>query len=102
MIRFPLKTAYAFLEAHGLSTEARRIRVTPDRFGVLRIAIVLDLLRCKALLDTFVADWWPKGSSSEGRRHTSTLVRIYSRYNESKKLTQNVDMVIVESHRIAA
>jgi hypothetical protein len=102
MIRFPLKIAYAFLEAHGLSTEAHNIRVTPDRFGVLRIAIMLDLLRCKALLDTFIADWWPNGASSEARRRTSSLVRIHNRYNKAKELTQKDDVAIVESRRIAA
>jgi hypothetical protein len=102
MTRCPLKTAYTFLQAHELSTEAHRVKETPDRFGVLRSAMVLDLLRRKALLDTFIADWWPSGASSEGRRRMSSLVRIYNRYKHCKDISQKGEVVIVKSHQMAA
>jgi len=81
---FPLKKAYAFLKGQGLPDEAQGIRVTRDRFGVLRSAKALVLLQCEALLEMFIADWWPSGSSPEGRRHINSLWRVYERYKKSK------------------
>jgi hypothetical protein len=81
---FPLKKAYAFLRAQGLPDEAQGIRISRDRFGVLRSAKAVVLLRCKALLEKFIADWWPSGSSPEGRRHINSLARLYERSMKSK------------------
>jgi hypothetical protein len=82
---FPLKKAYVFLQAQGLLTEAQRIRVSRDRFSVLRKAMTVALLQRKALLEKFIADWWPIGSSPEGRRHLNAFARIYERWKKSKE-----------------
>jgi hypothetical protein len=84
---FPVKKAYVFAEAEGLLTEVQHIRVSRDRFGVLRSVMMVALLQRKALLDKFIADWWPNGSSLEGRRHLNAFARIYKRCKKSKKLS---------------
>jgi len=91
---FPLKKAYVFLEAEGLLTEAQHIRVCRDRFGVLRSVLMVALLRRKALLDKFIADWWPTGSSLEGRRHLNAFARIYERCKKSKEAIEQIDRLI--------
>jgi hypothetical protein len=82
---FPLKKAYVFLEAQGLLTEAHRIRVSPNRFTVLRSAMMVAVLQRKALLDRFIADWWPNGSLPEGQRQLNAFARIYGRWKKSNE-----------------
>ena len=86
---FPLKKAYAFLKGQGLPNEAWGIRLSRDRFGVLRSAKAVVLLQCRSLLEKFIADWWPSGSSPEGRRHINSLVRLYERSIKSKDATEH-------------
>ena len=81
---FPLKKAYVFLEAEGLLPEAQRIRVSLDRFGMLRSVMMVALLQRKALLDKFIACWWPNGLSPKGRRYLKAFARIYERCKKSK------------------
>jgi hypothetical protein len=82
---FPLKKAYIFLEAHGLLTEAERIRASTNRFSILRSAMMVAVLQRNALLAKFVTDWWSNGSLPEGRRHLNALARIYERWKKSKE-----------------
>ena len=47
-------------------------------------------LQRKGLLEKFIADWWPNGSSPEGRRRINSLARV-ERYNKSKEATKETE-----------
>lgn len=80
----PLRSAYPFLEAHGLQAEAQAIRSTPVRMGsytsTLRRGMVADLLKRKELLEQFVVECWPGGGTDRGKRRIERYLRLYTRF----------------------
>lgn len=80
----PLRSAYPFLDANGLQTEAQAIRSTPVRMGgytsSIRRGMVADLLKRHGLLDRFVAERWPGGGTDRGKRRIERYLRLYARF----------------------
>ena len=80
----PLKLAYSFLKANGLATEVGAIRTSPERLGsyttTLRRAKIVNLLREKALLRSFIETSWRFALTPAGQKWVARYDQIFSRY----------------------
>lgn len=89
----PLRPAYAFLEAHGLGTQAEEIRKSRERLGsyttTLKRAKIAALLQREGLLNQFVAAHWPNGSTPKGKQLLERFARIYERYTNAGAIVDN-------------
>jgi len=85
--RLPLKLAYSFLQSNGRAKEATEIRESKAKLGsydsTLRRARVLTELTRNHLLDRFIAEHWPYGTTPDGQKEVKRLNRIYERYQKS-------------------
>jgi hypothetical protein len=69
-----VNSMYAFATTNGLEAEAERIRNMPvhqwvrDRHEQVRKAHLLDLFESRDLLNRFISECWPAGSSDEAQR----------------------------------
>src|SRR5687767_9032745 len=79
-VELPLRSAYPFLAAQGLTLEAQQIRDTiPPRSiheSVFRRALVVDLLIQSDLLERFIRDHWAHGTTPAGRALLSRYRRV--------------------------
>lgn len=86
-VSLSLRSAYAFLKANNLATEAAEIRTSPERLGSytssLRRAKIVALLRQKGLLDRFIETNWPLAREPAGQKKLKKYDQIYSRYEGS-------------------
>lgn len=84
----PLRLAYAFLTANGLTTETAEIRTSSERLGSytssLRRAKIVALLRSKDLLTKFIETSWKFGLTLAGKKKLTRYDQIYSKYEKSR------------------
>lgn len=82
----PLKLAYAFLAKKGLENESDAIRTNADRIdsytSSLRRAKILALLRKRDLLQQFIGESWPYGSTDKGQKKIKFYDQLYLRYEK--------------------
>jgi hypothetical protein len=88
----PLRYAYDFLASNGHQSEAEDIRTSKEKLGsyttTLKRARIVALLSSKGLLDKFVTEYWRHGETAN-RREIKRLNRIYSRWSEPTKDSEN-------------
>ena len=85
-VQLPLRSAYSFVEAHGLGRDAEEIRSSrvPPKVNpsVYRRALFARLLEAKRLLAQFVSERWPHGGTEDGHRLLAGYRRLLARYSE--------------------
>jgi len=83
----PLRSVYGFAEARGLSAEASRIRNAPVPKGIqgppYRRALFAKLLEDSDLIDRFIKERWPHGSTEDGQRRLKSYRRLLERLRPS-------------------
>jgi len=83
----PLKLAYSFLTANGLAAEVAAIRTSPERLGsyttTLRRAKIVNLLREKALLKSFIETSWKFALTPAGQKWLARYDQIFSKYQKA-------------------
>jgi hypothetical protein len=104
---FALEPAYAFLRLKGFSTDATAIRNAKPGSNDLLIkrAMVLSVVTENGLLESFLADRWPKGAPPEVQPELERLKKIHERYQQFKPLTceqigdalRNIDPGLVDT-----
>jgi hypothetical protein len=94
-VTFPLKLAYPFLEKNSLSSEMEKIRDSKEKLGSyfssLKRAKVVALLQQKNLLELFIQEAWPVGSSPAGKNEIKRLVRIFAKYQNTEIPMETTD-----------
>jgi len=83
----PLKLAYSFLIAHGLAAEVSAIRVSPERLGSytssLRRAKIVNLLRERGLLKSFIETNWKFALTPAGQKRITRYDQIFAKYQKT-------------------
>jgi hypothetical protein len=82
--RLPLKRAWPFLGANGLGDEAVQIRTEiaglHNETSRVRRGRVIRLLRQRGLLDKFIDEEWPTGTTEQSKRLMDQHEQVYQRY----------------------
>ncbi|MCH7697605.1 MAG: DUF91 domain-containing protein [Chloroflexi bacterium] len=100
-----MRSAWSFLEAHGLAEEATAIRTSTDQLGsytsTLKRGKVTDLLANKNLIDEFVSDKWPNGATDPGRRLIQRYLSIYQRFLSGSPEEEEIEEEDLDETRFA-
>lgn len=85
--RFPLRSAYAFAAAHGLSAQAAEIRdmeIEWDRSytSTVRRGRLIRLFEQHGLMPQFVEEQWPIGATTAGDSARRTALRVAQEYDD--------------------
>jgi hypothetical protein len=88
-IELPLRDAYPFAKFYGLGYESDKIQGirTPDGVheSVYRRALMSQLLTAHDLLREFAREFWPHGSTPEGRNLLSRYQRVLQRHRKEQE-----------------
>lgn len=84
-LRFSIKPAYAFGEAHGLEKELSGIRDMVIEWDSsyttsLRKGYLVELFEKRGIFDEFKAKCWPLGNTPAGERERQRVLRIKEQY----------------------
>lgn len=105
-VSLPLRRAYEFLSANGLSIEASEIRTSRERLGSyttsLRRAKIVTLLRRKNLLDKFIKTNWKSALTPAGKRKLRRYDRIHLKYEKSCGKAAGTTEIINKEDQIEA
>jgi hypothetical protein len=100
----PLKAAYQFGDARGLTTEVeniRRMRIgTPVRRGY-----IAHLFGSRGLLQPFIDEWWSFGRTPEGQKKLRYYERLRKRHDElahQAVLPNSIETVETTSQEVSA
>jgi len=87
-IELPLRNAYPFAKSYGLGRESDEIQgiCPPEGIheSVYRRALMSELLTAHDLLCEFVRDFWPHGSTPEGRNLLTRYQRVLQRHRKEQ------------------
>jgi hypothetical protein len=79
--KMPMDGAYRLLESNGFVTEAEVLRrkhegkdITSQR---VKRGMAIEILRSKNLLELFLSDYWPHGTTEDGQRRTARYELFY-------------------------
>lgn len=77
----PIRLAYDFLAGRGFENDVLEIRTSKDKYksytSTLKRARVLRLLEDNGLLDDFIREHWPAGTSDQNASRMRFLRRLY-------------------------
>lgn len=87
-VTLPIKAAYQFGVARGLTDEIEKIRRMPIAWGMsyttsVRRGFVIELFIEKGIFDQFKSEFWPFGNSSGGVALTNRYLAIKQRYEDA-------------------
>jgi hypothetical protein len=96
----PLRSVYGFADVNGLAADASRIRsaTVPKRVQgpPYRRALFAQLLEERGLLQRFIQERWPHGSTEDGQRRLKAYRRLLERHRSSSDSAVGDGWVTVE------